>query len=66
MDNHTVVQLKAIVRERGISGYYKLRKAESIHDLEAARLVEQTSNIFGESIPTVPTSLDFIKCHDER
>ena len=40
MENHTVVQLKAIAKERGISGYYKLRKAELIHALEATRLVE--------------------------
>ena len=45
MDNHTVVQLKAIAKERGIRGYCKLRKAELIHALEAARLVEQKSNI---------------------
>ena len=58
MDNHTVVQLKAIAKERGIRGYYKLRKAELIHALEAARLVEQTSTIFGESIPNDPTQVD--------
>ena len=51
MDNHTVVQLKAIVKERGIRGYYKLRKIELIHALEAARFVQQKSNIFDESIP---------------
>ena len=51
MNNHAVVQLKAIAKERGIRGYYKLRKAELIHALEATRLVEQTSNIFDESIP---------------
>ena len=55
MDNHTVVQLKAIAKERGIRDYYKLRKAELIHALETARLVEQTSNIFDESIPNDPT-----------
>ena len=49
MNNHTVVQLKTIVKERGIRGYYKLRKAELIHALEAARLIKQTSNIFDES-----------------
>ena len=42
-------------KERGISGYYKLRKAELIHALEAARLVEQKSNIFDEPIPNDPT-----------
>ena len=39
MDNHTVVLLKAIAKERDISGYYKLRKVELVHDLEAANLV---------------------------
>ena len=55
MENHTVVKLKDIAKEQGIRGYYKLRKAESIHALEAARLVEQKSNIFDESIPNDPT-----------
>ena len=41
VENHTVGQLKAIAKERGIRGYYKLRKAELIHALEATRLVEQ-------------------------
>ena len=41
MENHTVVQLKAIAKERGIRGYYQLRKVELIHAFEAARLVEQ-------------------------
>ena len=51
MENHTVMQLKAIANERGVRGYYKLRKVELIHALEAARLVEQKKNIFDESIP---------------
>ena len=55
MDNHTVVQLKAFAKERGIRGNYKLRKAELIHVLEATRLVEQTNNIFDDSIPNDPT-----------
>ena len=55
MNNHTVVQLKAIAKERGIRGYHKLRKVELIHALQAARLVEQKSNIFDESIPNDPT-----------
>ena len=55
MENHTVVQLKAIAKERGVRGYYKLRKAELIHTLEAARLVEQKCNIFAESIPNDST-----------
>ena len=55
MDNHTVVQLKAIAKESGVRGYYKLRKVELIHALEATRLVEQKSNFFDESIPNDPT-----------
>ena len=55
MENHTIVQLKAIAKERGIKGYYKLRKAELIHALKATRLVEQKSNIFDEQISNDPT-----------
>ena len=55
IDNHTVVQLKAIAKERGIRGYWKLRKAELIHAVEVARLIEETSNIFDEWIPNDPT-----------
>ena len=57
MKNHTIVQLKAIAKERGIKGYCKLRKAELIHALEAIRLVEQKSNIFDEQIPNDPTPI---------
>ena len=57
MENHTIVQLKAIAKERGIIGYYKLRKAELIHALEATRLVEQKSNIFDEQIPNDPNPI---------
>ena len=49
------IAMKAIAKERGIRGYYKLKKAGLIHALLAARLVEQTSNIFDESIPNDPT-----------
>ena len=55
MDNYIVVQLKDIAKERGIRGYYNLRKVQLIHVLEAARLVELKSNIFDESIPNDPT-----------
>ena len=55
MNNHTVVQLKAIAKERGVRDYCKLRKAELIHALEAIRLVQQKSNSFDESIPNDPT-----------
>ena len=57
MENHTVVQLKAIAKERGIRGYYKFRKAELIHALEATKLVEQKNNIFKEPIPNDSTSI---------
>ena len=55
MVNHTAVQLKDIAKERDIKCYYKLIKAELIHALEAARLIEKTSNIFDESIPNDDT-----------
>ena len=35
MDNSTVVKLKVIAKQRGIKGYYKLRKAELIQKLKA-------------------------------
>ena len=55
MENHTVMQLKAIAKERSVRGYYKLRKAEMIHVLEATRLAEQKSNMFDEPIANDPT-----------
>ena len=57
MENHKIVQLKLIAKDRGIKGYCKLRKAEMIHALEATRLVEQKSNIFDEQIQNDPTSI---------
>ena len=54
MENHTIVQLKAIAKERGIKGYCKLRKAELIHALEATRLVEQKSNILMSRFQMTP------------
>ena len=54
MENHTVAQFKAIAKERGVRGYYHLRKADLIHALEAVRLVEQKNNIYDEPIPSDP------------
>ena len=39
MNNKTEKQWKAIAKDRGIRGYYKLRKADLINALEAPRLV---------------------------
>ena len=57
MENHRIVQLKAMAIERDIKGYYKLRMAELINALEATRLVEQKSSIFHEPISNDPTSV---------
>ena len=57
MNNKTVKQLKAIAKERGIRGYYKLRKAELINTLEAPRLVEQKNNIFDDPISNDPSQV---------
>ena len=54
MENHTVVQMKAIATERGIRGYYKLRKAELIHALEATKLVEQKVTSLMSRFQTIP------------
>ena len=35
IDNITVIKLKTLAKQRGIKGYYKLRKAELIQKLEA-------------------------------
>ena len=49
----TVVQLIEIAKERGIRGYYKLRKAELIHALEATRLVEKKTTLMSR-FQTIP------------
>ena len=54
MENHAVVQLKVIAKERGIRGYYKLRKAELIHALEATNLVEQKVTSLTRWFQTIP------------
>jgi len=34
MNNHTIRELRAIAKERGLRGYYKLKKAELVNLLE--------------------------------
>ena len=54
MENRTVVQLKAIAKERGIRGYYKLRKAELIRVLEATKLVGKKATSLMSRFQTIP------------
>ena len=41
LKNDTVIELKATAKQRDIEGYYKLRKAELIHKLEALKQVNK-------------------------
>ena len=51
MDQNTVINLKAVVKQRGIKGYYKLEKAELIQKLEAHPDVNKQVLIPGLDIP---------------
>ena len=51
MKNITVIKLKAHAKQRGIKGYYKLRKAELIHKQEIHPDVNQQVLIPGLEIP---------------
>ena len=51
MNNITVIKLKALGKQRGIKGYYKLRKAEVIQNLEAHPDVNEQVLIPGLEIP---------------
>ena len=51
MDNITVIKLKSLAKQRGIKGYYKLRKAELIQKLEALSDVKEQVLIPGLEIP---------------
>ena len=51
MNNITVIELKAIAKQRGIEGYYKLRKAELIDKLEALPEVNEQVIIARLKIP---------------
>ena len=41
MNKNTVIELKATAKQRGIEGYYKLRKAELIHKLKTHKQVNE-------------------------
>ena len=51
MDNITAVKLKTLAKQRGIKGYYKLRKAELIQKLEGHPDVSEQVLIQGLEIP---------------
>ena len=51
MNNITVIELKAIAKQHGIEGYYKLRKVELIHNFEALPEVTEQVLIPGLEIP---------------
>ena len=51
MNNINVIELKAIAKQRGIEVYYKFRKAQLIHKLEALLEVNEQVLIPGLEIP---------------
>ena len=51
MDYITVIKLNALAEQRGIKGYYNIRKAELIHKLEANPDVNEQVLIPGLKIP---------------
>ena len=51
MNNITVIDLKALAKQRAIKGYYKLRQAELIQKLEAHSDVNEQVLIPGLEIP---------------
>ena len=53
MENLKVKELKALAKERGIKGYYKLRKAELIEALTPVGDPPQLQNIMDQPIPEI-------------
>ena len=52
MENQSVKQLKALAKEKGIKGYYKMRKAELIKALNDGDLLT-SSNVIDQPIPEI-------------
>ena len=57
MDNVTVVKLKTLAKQRGINGYYNLRKAELMQKCEARPDVNEKALIPWLEIPRNTTRL---------
>ena len=57
MENHAIVQRKAIAKECGIKGYYKLRKVELTTCFGSDKISRKKSNIFDEQISNDPTPI---------
>ena len=53
MENFKVKDLKALAKERGIKGYYKMRKAELIQALTPVGDPPQLQNIMDQPIPEI-------------
>ena len=53
MENLKVKDLKALAKERGIKGYYRMRKAELIQALTPVGDPSQLQNIMDQPIPEI-------------
>ena len=53
MENFKVKELKALAKERGIKGYYRMRKAELIQALTPVGDPSQLQNIMDQPIPEI-------------
>ena len=65
MNTITVIELKALAKQRGIKGFYKLRKAELIHKLETHPDVNEQVLIPGLEIPRNTRSVNTRAILDE-
>ena len=55
MDNITVINLRAVAKQRGIKGYYKLRKDEMLDKFETHSDVNAQVLMLGLKIPRSTT-----------